>query len=113
MSVVVYIDDEPALCRAFSLMLRSSGWELHTFTDPQEALTFVEQHEVDVVVCDLRMPTMTGREFRARMTSAAAFILTSGDLLAKNEVKSMEGVRAFLPKPFEPEHLIDMIAAAL
>ena len=113
MGVVVYIDDEPALCRAFSIMLRATEWALHTFTDPEAALDFVEAHPVDVVVCDLRMPRMTGRQFRARMTSEAAFILTSGDLLAQDEVGAMSGVSAFLPKPFQPEQLLKLIRDAL
>lgn len=113
-SPIVFIDDEPIMCRAFSLALRRLGREVKTFTDPNEALAFLESSERPaVVVCDYRMPRLTGLEVRERLPTDLPFILISGDLAIAETASQGRGLTAFLAKPFPPEDLLAAIAPLL
>ncbi|MDP1662071.1 MAG: response regulator, partial [Phycisphaerales bacterium] len=68
MPPIIFIDDEPIMCRAFSLALRRLGREVKTFTDPTLALEFLATSQRPaVVICDYRMPALTGLEVRQRL----------------------------------------------
>jgi two-component system chemotaxis response regulator CheY len=105
---VVYIDDEPSLCRVFELILDARGIEIATFRDPVAAIAYLNDRDVAVVFCDYRMPKMTGLTVLAKMTRPAPFYLVSGDLAAE-ECKSTAGVTGLLAKPFRPEELVALV----
>lgn len=58
----IAIDDEPlALTVIKSLCDKSEGINLHkTFTQPNEALKYLQKYPVDLIFCDIQMPAMTG-----------------------------------------------------
>jgi response regulator RpfG family c-di-GMP phosphodiesterase len=61
--VVVFVDDEPAILRAYGRLLRDEPYDMMTFEDPARALGWIERFAVDLVVSDERMPVMKGTEF--------------------------------------------------
>src|SRR5436305_10702707 len=107
---VFVVDDDPALGRVTSLALKSEGYEVAAFTSPVEALAEVVDKGVpnpSVVILDLSMPEMDGREFyrraRAAGLTAPVLILSAyGAAAAKNEL----GAEASLAKPFDTEQLV-------
>lgn len=106
---IVYIDDEPLLCRAFRSLLRKTDHEVHTFTDPAAAVTFLQVARVDLVVCDYRMPGLTGLEVLERLREDVPFVLVSGDLSVAEQVRHLPRVRAVLSKPFPMEDLAALV----
>ena len=110
---IVFVDDEPMLCRALKLTLRRLGREVLTFTDPREALAHLATSERPaVVICDYRMPELTGLEVLERLPIGIPFILISGDL-SVGESAQLERVTAFISKPFKPETLLAAVAPLL
>jgi CheY-like chemotaxis protein len=109
MSCVVYVDDEPALCRVFRLILRRTGATVHAFTNPVEALAFIEQTAVDVIISDYRMPEMTGLELLGCIDRDVPFFMVSGELSIEALVTDEPRVTAVLVKPFRPEELLDLL----
>jgi len=53
----------------------------------------------ELVVCDYRMPGLTGLEVLERLPEEVPFLLISGDLAAAETVATRKGVTTFLPKP--------------
>ena len=110
---IVCVDDEPALCRLFRALLSTTGASVETFTDPYQALEFLEGHEVALVVCDFRMPALSGLDLLARVHKTVPFVMVSGDLDVTKLVEGVRGVTAVLSKPFPPERLIEIARAHL
>lgn len=115
---VLYVDDEPNLCRAFCRIFGNEpGLSVHTSTSPQQALTLVAAEPFDVIVSDLRMPEMDGIEF---LTSArrhrpeARRLLISGyadfetALVAINKL----GVDRLLTKPWNTYDVVSAVQSA-
>lgn len=62
---LLVIDDEPQMRRAMGRLLNAQ-YELHLASDGAEALALLEQGlagKIDVILCDLMMPTLSGPEF--------------------------------------------------
>jgi CheY-like chemotaxis protein len=110
---IVFIDDEPLLCRASQLALRPLGREIITFTDPRQALDYLTRapEAPCVVVCDYRMPGLTGLEVRDRLPPQVPFVLMSGDLYDVED--GDRRVAAFLAKPLRPAELLEAVAPFL
>ena len=107
---VLVIDDDHALLRMLHLSMTSDGLEVGTARDGMEALEQLSAAEYDVVVLDLQMPRMDGRTFYREMISRGhrpqVVILSAyGAEEARRELK----VAAAVPKPFDPDMLIETV----
>lgn len=60
--VIVVVDDEPDARELARIVLERGGHEVHTARHPDEALQLLQQVVVDVVLTDLHMPRMDGRQ---------------------------------------------------
>ncbi|MGF1468412.1 MAG: ATP-binding protein [Sandaracinaceae bacterium] len=66
---VLLLDDEPLVARSLARLLRPHRVQIEQ--DPREALDRLQRGEAfDVIVCDLMMPTMSGRQFYESVGSA-------------------------------------------
>lgn len=81
----------------------------------QEALELIENEWVDIIFCDINMPTMNGVEFIKRKNEHPEFqiipvavVSTEGSETRKEELKEM-GVQYYLRKPCRPEEIRDVI----
>src|SRR5882724_6511149 len=118
-SRVLYVDDEPVLCRAFARLFQDRGdVQVVTVGSPVEALELLGRESFDVVVSDLRMPGMGGLELLAtarRRSPETRRLLVSGyadfetALDAINEV----GIDRLLTKPWQNEDVRGAIEGAL
>jgi DNA-binding NtrC family response regulator len=106
---IVYVDDEPLLCRVFRTVLSRTGFPVHTFTDPNEALVFIRENTVGLIVSDYRMPQMTGLELLERVEADVPFIMVSGDLGVTQWTRDNPRVLDVLTKPFRPELLLEAV----
>jgi DNA-binding NtrC family response regulator len=115
--VVMLVDDEPRILSALRRVLRREGFELLLVESARDALTELEEREIDVVVSDHKMPGISGMELLERIAErwpSTARILLSG---WSNEIASrdLEGARlhAVLTKPWDEEALKRSIQSAL
>jgi len=59
---ILIVDDEPRLLRVLRLGLPEHGFNVLTASNGQEALKFLFDKKIDVIVTDIRMPVMDGVE---------------------------------------------------
>ena len=66
-ALVLVVDDEPHLCVALSRILEKGGYRVTTTTNGREALELIKEKRPDVVLLDLMMPGLDGREVCRRI----------------------------------------------
>jgi DNA-binding NtrC family response regulator len=115
---VLFVDDEPQVLAGLKNALRKNPFTILTAGSGEQALELLAENEVDVVVSDERMPSMTGSEFlsivRRRHPNAIRIILT-GQASLEAAIRAInEGeVYRFLAKPCNPVDLATTIQRAL
>jgi len=105
--------------RAYTLELKTLGYEVVSCASPYEALEiFKEQPEAfDLVITDMTMPKMTGCKLAREITKIrpdVPIILCSGysDLISEEEAKEI-GIRAISMKPLVEKDLANTIRKVL
>lgn len=109
------IDDEARILRALKALLRDC--ECWQTTHPLEAVALARQHDVDVVICDQRMPEKTGidvlREIKEAHPRALRILLTGySDLKAVLGSVNESEVFRFVNKPWDNAELRALVAGA-
>jgi len=111
---VLVIDDDPALVRMIRLALLSEGLDVDTAADGLKGLEATERATYDLIVLDLQMPNMDGREFyrefRSRGGATPVVLLSAyGAQNARNAL----GAEAAVAKPFDPAVLVRTVRTLL
>jgi len=111
---VLVVDDDAALARLLSLMLRDGGFDVASAANGETALAEVEANRPDAIVLDLEMPVMDGRAFfrtlRARGDRTPVLVLSAYN--ARRAQREL-GADGHLEKPFDPEALIGAVRSLL
>lgn len=108
---MLLVDDNPDTLEMYSLGLQYEGLRVTCATDGQRALASVDAQRPDCIVTDVRMPRMTGLEFRRELkkqeSSAAIPVIALTALSAPAELATARaaGFETILIKPCLPEHL--------
>jgi len=109
---VVIIDDEIDILNFLSYNIRKEGYTAETFTNPIDALKYIDRHIPDMVITDWLMPEMEGLELcrKIKMSPKTASIPVFM-ISCKNDeidvVTALElGVEDYLTKPFGVKELI-------
>jgi two-component system response regulator GlrR len=106
---VVYVDDEPGICRIVAWRLSRAGLPVETFTDGEAAIAWIRNHPVRCVLCDQRMPSMSGLELRDRLEADVPFWIVTGDISVATELGARPGIRGVLAKPIDFDALVALI----
>ena len=113
---VLLVDDEQKFVDALSERLQMRDMENETVYDGEEALSFVDDKEPDVMVLDLKMPGIDGMEVLRRVKKkfpGIQVIILTGHGTDRDEEESRRiGVYDYLKKPVDIEVLVSRIKAA-
>ncbi len=60
---VLFVDDEKSILVALRRLCRNTGWDIYTAESGDEGLAIIDEHTIDLVVSDMRMPNMNGAQF--------------------------------------------------
>lgn len=110
------VDDDPAVRRAVSFVLKTSGFEVAQHVSGVEFLKVVRHADPGCILLDIRMPDMDGlevqRELNARGVTMPVVMLTGhGDVSAAVQAMK-EGAVDFLEKPSDKDVLLRAIRNA-
>lgn len=107
---ILLVDDEVDFLSTLAKRLARRGVEVATAPGGAEALAYLEAHDVDVAVLDVRMPGMDGMEtFRAIKTKHPSIevIMLTGHADVQTAMSGLEqGVFDYLLKPAELDQLM-------
>ena len=114
---VLLVDDEVDLRQSIAAMLEHLGFEVETASDGQEALEHFQPGAYTLVLMDLTMPRLDGKEAFRRMKAldpAVRVILSSG----YNEQDAIQqflgrGLAGFIQKPYQMKTLVEALKRAL
>src|SRR5216683_2268415 len=88
---ILVVDDEADIVNLLVEILTREGHQADTAPNGSAALTLVEGHEYDLILCDLRMPVLDGPGF----------------------YRELQRRRPRLPKPFSVPEIREIVARAL
>ena len=104
--VVVVVDDQITICETIKSVLYGM-YDVHTFTDGKEAMSYMHKNPVDMILLDYQMPGMTGYEVLMAVRSHKSTIQTPVIFLTAetNERMKMEmlerGASDYINKPID------------
>jgi len=114
---VLIVDDEPAFRQGLRASLKASGFSPETVRNAEEALEYVRQQPVDIVLLDINMPGMGGveacRRIRAAAPQAGIVMLTIRDTEDDKVLALEAGADDFVTKPFRLRELVARVRAVL
>lgn len=111
---VLLIDDEADACLVTGDVLEHFGCQVHSVTDPLEAVRIGSTSSFDVVLLDLRMPGMSGMEVLRRIRNGGhgAILVLTGFIDDELEAEAVrEGATEVLHKPLDLDCLLARIRA--
>ncbi len=114
------VDDDPELVEMIRDVLESDGrFEVRTVNNGFDAGMMVKEYHPDVIVLDVMLPDINGKEVCQRVRSDPAMddvkILCISGMVESDRVAELKasGANDFLQKPFEVDQLVDRICGML
>jgi two-component system, NtrC family, response regulator AtoC len=114
---ILVVDDEPLMCRSLSEVISRAGYEVFTANNGYEAIEFIQQESISVIITDMNMPKMDGievlRQAKAIVPNVAVIVVT-GYATVDSAVEAMKyGAVDYITKPFSPSKINTIIERAI
>jgi CheY-like chemotaxis protein len=117
--IILLVEDEDALRLLVREVLEAAGYSILEAEDPERALAASRSHvgPIDLVLTDLVMPGLGGRELVERLREGRpglrALFMSGYTDPAAHQTEGLETGTTFLPKPFAPTVLLRAVRLAL
>ena len=114
---VLVVDDSNTIRRSAEIFLRQGGHQVVLAEDGFDALSKVNDHDPDLIFCDILMPRLDGYQTCAiikrnpRFAQVPVIMLSSKDGLFDKARGRMVGSQDYLTKPFTKEQLLKAVEA--
>jgi len=114
---LLIVDDEVDLLAELRPLLERSGYDVVTATDGERALEQVHEARPDLIILDVMMPRLDGREVLRRLRRqddwTPVILLTQVGSSVERALSLQEGADDYLNKPYDPMELIARVQAVL
>ena len=108
-ATILWVDDEIENLQSQKLFLENKGYEVHTRTNGFDAIDFVKDNVLDVVLLDETMPGITGLETLAKIKEVSNIPVV---MITKNETENLmddaigSQITDYLIKPVNPNQVL-------
>ncbi|MGB5396839.1 MAG: response regulator [Gammaproteobacteria bacterium] len=112
---ILIADDEPYVARVLRLVLQKEGYEVTCVTNGKEALDVYHKWSPDMLVTDIKMPYMSGRELIETIrssdigTTMPVIVMTSTLESENRDWLGDADNMSFIGKPVSPRDLVRLI----
>lgn len=113
---VLVVDDEPQIQRVLRPSLTASGYEVREAATGREALAAVRDHSPDLIILDLGLPDMDGKEVLRKLrilTRTPVIVLSARDRESEKIAALDLGADDYVEKPFAMGELLARMRTAL
>jgi len=113
---VLVIDDSNTIRRSAEIFLKQGGHNVLLAEDGFDALSKVNDHDPDLIFCDILMPRLDGYQTcaiikrNARFANVPVIMLSSKDGLFDKARGRMVGSEDYLTKPFTKDQLLQAVS---
>ena len=113
---ILIVDDEFGPRESLRMILKSQ-YEVHTAASKEEALRFIDENHVDLMLLDLNMPGGSGfgvlKVIKDSLLDVQAIVITGYSTLENAKEAIRLGAEDFIQKPFNATDIVAMVARAL
>jgi len=113
---VLIVEDEVKLAQILSEYLIQSGFTSHTIANGLDVVTWVKQHEPDLILLDIMLPGVDGIEIckQLRAFSNVPIIMVTARVEEVDRLLGLElGCDDYICKPFSPREVVARVKAVL
>ena len=114
---IMVVDDEQSMCEFLEIILLRDGYQVSCFTDALAAVASLETKNYDLVISDLKMPSMSGLELLRtvkKKTPTTEIIMITAFASTTTVIEAMKnGAFDYITKPFKVDEILLTIEKAL
>lgn len=114
---ILLADDDPTIADSLAPFLERAGYHVLVVSDGMSALDRAQKHHPDLIILDVLMPRMDGRETLRRLRKSniwtPTILLTQVGEASERALALEEGADDYLNKPFDPHELLARVRAVL
>lgn len=111
---ILIVDDDSEDLKLIGETLTKEGFETVNATNGAEAIDKLEDHDFDLIILDVQMPTLSGSDLlkllREKLSKKVPMIYVT--VVPKEEI-DVSDVEGYLKKPFSPESLMAKVKGAI
>lgn len=117
-ATLLFIDDEANILNSLKRLFRPLGYNILTAESGEQALILLVKEKVDLVICDMRMPQMTGAEvleqIRGKWPDVVRILLTGySDITSTIAAINRGEIYRYVPKPWDDNEIALIVRDAL
>lgn len=112
---IMVVDDSSSVRTVVGIALRGAGYDVVEASDGADALARLEGRKVHLILSDVNMPGMDGLTLLKELKKhpqhrfTPVMMLTTESSDDKKAIGKSEGARAWMTKPFRPEHILQAV----
>ncbi|MEX1993613.1 MAG: response regulator [Steroidobacteraceae bacterium] len=112
---ILVIEDDPASLELLKYLLERAGYAVYAASNGAAGLQAALQNNLDLVLCDLQMPELTGFEVIARLQAdprwrnAPIVAVTAYSMPGDCDAALAAGFKYYMTKPIDPDTFLDEI----
>lgn len=114
---IMIVDDEVDLLAELKPLMERSGFQVISATNGEQALELAAKEKPDLIILDMLMPRLDGRNVLRRLREAdnwtPVILLTKVNTPTERILSLQEGADDYLNKPFDPLELVARVQAIL
>lgn len=113
---IIVVDDEQEIADLLELYLQNDGFEIHKFYRGQDALHYIENHDIDLALLDVMLPDIDGFKICQQIREKYYFpiIMLTAKVEDMDKIMGLTlGADDYITKPFNPLEVMARVRTQL